>query len=230
MENQLKNIFKAVSKQNEFVQGVLKKENVYIALSIGFFGIYFMSVLERFTSFGEQKFTLLHIVRILTIKLISTGVFLTFFILLTYGIVRTFRGRKNFKLFLIAKGWGGIYVAFITVLLFPFQLGHVIKLGPLYYLVAALPTVASILASLVVVFYLIKYEVLIIRSIFNFSIIKALLIWLFAFIPSFIVYMDFPMLIDRELRDSFWQEYKQKYQNADYKPECKELKKTDAEE
>jgi hypothetical protein len=229
----LKNIFKAVSKQNEFIQDVLKKRNIYVSLSIAFFGIFFYSVLERFTSFGEQKFTQLQIVRIIITKLISTGVFLTFSILLTYGIVRMFRGKKDFKTFLIAKGWGGIYILFITVLIVPMHIGHFIKLGLLFYVVSALPIGASVLASLIVAFYFIKYEVLVIRRIFNLSIVKVLLIWVIAFIPSFYVYSWFPMLIDKELRGYFWKEYKEyskKKLNADYKTESRDLKKYDSGE
>lgn len=57
--------------------------------------------------------------------------------------------------------------------------------------------------------------------------------WIVAFIPSYIVYVDFSMLIDRELRDNFWQEYNKnskKKLNADYKAESTGLEKTDAGE
>jgi hypothetical protein len=113
------------------------------------------------------------------------------------------------------------------------HIGHFIKLGLLFYVVSALPIGASVLASLIVAFYFIKYEVLVIRRIFNLSIVKVLLIWVIAFIPSFYVYSWFPMLIDKELRGYFWKEYKEyskKKLNADYKTESRDLKKYDSGE
>jgi hypothetical protein len=222
MGNTLNIIYKGFSKQNEFIQDVLKKGNVYVALSIGFFSIFFYSMFERVSDFSEHKLSLIQIGRIITIELISSGVFLIVSIALTYSIVRTFRGKKDFKLFLIAKGWGGIFGIVFTVLLLPIYVGHFIKLGPLFSLVTALPIGASVLASLVVLFYLIKYEVLIIRSLFNFSIVKALLIWIVALVPSILVYQSFSLLIDRERRTEMLKVYEhlnKKNLNADYKTE-----------
>ncbi len=70
--NPLKNLFKAVSKQSEFIQNVLKKGNVYVALSIGFCGVFFYAMLERLSSFSEHNNSLLQMGRILMIEIVST--------------------------------------------------------------------------------------------------------------------------------------------------------------
>lgn len=181
----LSNIF----HQRAFVQYLLHRNKLGEAIAIGLIGTLIFPIESLVSRYVLHRTLPNELQRFLLKDIPLTLLYFAVSIVITFFVCRIFKGRGSFRSFFIGYSWSGLYGTIVGVLLIPLTIVSAsMKPGSApngSLLIFALICAVGII---IIAFYIIRYEVIVIKEIFTFSTIKSIIIWIATFIPLFFGY------------------------------------------
>lgn len=175
--------------QKEFIKAIIKKDNRGLAVFWGLLGCYIFPLVSSVSRMISDGKVLQEISNLLTKELVGSALYFSLEVVLVYGICKLITKQKSFHKVLITSGFSGIYAVIASFFVSVMMVSTMImkdQTQPSLILMMVFFISAILLINLF--FYSFKYQVLALREIYKFGVVKAFFITLFVYIPLIFIY------------------------------------------
>ncbi|NLD92552.1 MAG: hypothetical protein GX639_07780 [Fibrobacter sp.] len=191
--------FSKLSNQKSFIGYIINRNNLLEAIIVGIIGSLAFPISSLISRVILHRTLPNEFVRFVTKDLLVAVIYFVASLFVTYFVCRIFKGKNALKQFTIGIGWVGIYSIILSLIILLLTISSIfLKPGAQPDIAIALPAIFCTLGMIIISFYAIKYEIIVIKTVFNFRTFKAIIIWIVTYIPLFIAYSENNKLTEAE--------------------------------